>query len=155
VSRGRKERHACNMIRTCSNGKMESSCASATPVREPENIKAAEKAREQETNASNPLAAPEATKGRETNAPFPRETAKSTRAQETNVPEEKTAAVRRDKEPLTSAAKERWQKEAAADRDQAAGEEQPPPPIGEETRFVPLSATDPECELRDTVSADR
>jgi hypothetical protein len=70
------------------------------------------------------------------------------------VPEKKTAAVRRDREPLTRAAKERRQKEAAANRHQAAAGEQPPPPVGEETRFVQLSATDPECKLRDTVSAD-
>ncbi len=57
MSRGRKEeRHACNVIGTCSNGEMESSRASALPVREPENIKAA---RERETNASDLLAAPE------------------------------------------------------------------------------------------------
>jgi hypothetical protein len=48
------------------------------------------------------------------------ETAESTGAQETNVPEERSAAVRRDSEPLTSAAMERRQKEAAADRHQAA-----------------------------------
>jgi hypothetical protein len=57
VSRGRKEeRHACNVIGTCSNGEMESSRASTLPFREPENFEAA---RERETNASDPLAAPE------------------------------------------------------------------------------------------------
>jgi hypothetical protein len=54
------------------------------------------------------------TKGRETNAPCPRETAMSMGAWETNMPERETAAVRRDKEPLTSAAQERRQRAAAA-----------------------------------------
>jgi hypothetical protein len=35
-------------------------------------------------------------------------------AWETNMPERETAAVRRDKEPLTSAAQERRQRAAAA-----------------------------------------
>jgi hypothetical protein len=98
VSRGRKEeRHACNVIGTCSNGEMESSCACALPVRKLENIKAA---RRRETNASDPLAAPEAAGRRETNAPCPKGTAKSMGAQETNVPEGRAAAVRRNGEPL-------------------------------------------------------
>jgi hypothetical protein len=110
VSRGRKEkRHACNVIRTCSNAKMERSCASAPPPREPENIEAAGEAKEGETNASDPLAALEVAG-----------------AQETNVPEERSAAVRRDGEPQTSAAKKWWQKEAAADGHRAATGEQPP-----------------------------
>ena len=113
MSRGRKEeRHACNVIVTCSNGEMESSCASALPVREPENIKAA---RRQETNASDPLAVPEAAERWETKGPCPKGTAKSTGARETNVPEERPAAVRRDGEPLTSVAKKRRQKEGVAD----------------------------------------
>ncbi len=146
MSRGRKEkRHACNVIGTCSNGEMESSCASALPVREPENIEAAMR---RETNASDPLAAPEAAGRR-------KGTAKSTGAQETNVPEERSAAVRTDGEPLASGAKKRRQKEAAADRYQAAAGEQPPPSAGEETRSVPPSVTDPRRKLRDTVSADR
>jgi hypothetical protein len=53
---------------------MESSYASALPAREPKNIEAAGKARERETNFSDPLMAPEARKGQETNAPCPRET---------------------------------------------------------------------------------
>ncbi len=154
MSRGRKEeRHACN-VRTYSNEEMESSCASAPPAREPENIEAAGKARERETNASVPLTAPEARKGRETNAPCPRET-KSMGAWETNMPERETAAMRRDGEPLTIALQERRQKEAAADRHLTAAGERPPSSVGEEGRFMPLSATDPKCKLRDTVSADR
>jgi hypothetical protein len=114
---GEEERDACNLIGKCSNGEKESSCASTLPVRDPENIEAA---RRRETNASDPLAAPEAAGRRETNAPCPKETAKSTGAWETNVPEERSATVRRDGEPLASAAKKRRQKEAAADRHQAA-----------------------------------
>ncbi len=118
MSRGRKvERHACNVIGMCRKGEMESSCASALPVREPENI---EIARERETNASDPLAAPEVAGRRETNAPCPKGTAKSMGAQETYVPKERSAAVRRDGEPLTSAVKKQRQKEAAAKRHQAA-----------------------------------
>ncbi len=69
-------------------------------------------------------------------------------ARETNVPEERSATVRRDREQLTSAAKKQRQKEAATDRHQAAAGEQPPLSVGEETRFVPLLATDPKCKLR-------
>jgi hypothetical protein len=107
VSRGRKERHACSVIGTWQYRKMESSCGGSLPAREPENIEAAGKARDCETNASDPLAAPEATKGRETNTPCPRETAKSTGTRETNVSEKETAPIRRDEEQLTSAARER------------------------------------------------
>ncbi len=123
MSRGRKEeRHACNVIGTCSNGAMESSCASALLLRELENMEAARETRERETNASNLLAAPEAAGRRETNAPCLKETAKSTGARETNVPEERSAAIRRDGEPLTSTAKKRRQKEAAANRHQVAAD---------------------------------
>ncbi len=68
-------------------------------------------------------------------------TAKSTGAQETNVLEERSAAMRRDGEPLTNAAMERRQKEAAADRHQAAAGE--PSSVREGIGPVPLSATDP------------
>ncbi len=131
MSRGRKvKRHACNVIGKCSKGEMESSCASALPARETENIKAA---RERETNASKRLAAPEVAGKRETNTPCPMETAKSMEAQETNLSKKRSAALRRDGEPLTSAAKKRWQKEAAADRYQAAAGERPPIPVREGT----------------------
>jgi hypothetical protein len=154
VSRGRKvERHACSVIGTWQYREMESSCASAPPAREPENIEAARKAREQETNASDPLTAPKARKGRETNVPCPRKT-ESMGARETKVPEKETAAVRRDGEPLTSAAKKR-QKEAAADRHQAAAGERPPSSAREGIGPVPLSATDPGRKLRDVVGTDR
>jgi hypothetical protein len=108
------------MIGTRQCKKMESSCASALPAREPENIEAARKARERETNASDPLMTPEARKGWETNTPYPRETPISMGAWETNMPERETAAVRRDGELLISAAQERRQREAATERHQAA-----------------------------------
>ncbi len=133
---------------------MESSCASALPAREPENIEAAGKARERETNASDPLTVPRARKGRETNAPCPRVT-ESMGAGEINVPEKETAAVRRDGEPLASAAMERRQKEAAADRHQAAAGERPPSSAREGIGPVPLSATDPGRKLLDAVGSDR
>jgi hypothetical protein len=44
-------------------------------------------------------------------------------AREINVPERETAAMRRDGEPLSNAAEERRQKEAAADRHQSAAAE--------------------------------
>ncbi len=114
MSRVRKERHACSVLGTRQYREMESSCAGAPTARGPENIEAARKARERETNASDPLTVPEATKGRETNEPCPRETAKSMGARETNMSKKETAAVRRDGEPLSSAAQERRQEETAA-----------------------------------------
>jgi hypothetical protein len=140
VSRGRNERD------TWQYREKESSCACTPPVREPENIEAAGKTRERETNTSDPLMAPEKRKGQETNVPCPRETAMSLGAWETIMPEGETVAMSRDGEPLTSAAKKRQQKEAAADRHQAAAGEGPPSSVGEETRFVPLSATDPQMQ---------
>jgi hypothetical protein len=105
------KRHACNVVGTCSKGGMEGSCAGALPARKPENNGAA---RERETNASEPLAAPEVAGRRETKEPCPLEIAKSMGARESNVPKERSAAVRRDGEPLSNAAKKRRQKEAAA-----------------------------------------
>jgi hypothetical protein len=133
---------------------MESSCASTPPAREPENIEAAGKARERETNASDPLTVPKARKGRETNIPCPRET-ECMGAREINVPEKETTTVRRDGEPLTSAAMERRQKEAAADRHQAAAGERPPSSAIEGIGPVPLSATDPGRQPRAVTGADR
>jgi hypothetical protein len=142
------------MIGTWQYREMESSCASAPPAREPENTEAAGKARERETNASDPLTGPKARKGRETNVPCPRVT-ESMGARETNVPKKETAAVRRDGEPLTSVAKEQRQKEAAADRHQAAAGEQPPSSAREGIGPVPLSATGSGRKLRDAVGTDR
>jgi hypothetical protein len=151
VSRGRKERHACSVIGTRQYREMESSCASALQDREPENIKAAGKARERETNASNPLEAPKARKGQGTNAPCRRETAKSMGSWETNMPERETAAVRRDCEPLTSAAQERRQEEAAAEQHQAAAGRQPLPPAMEGTEPVTSPVTKPKSGSRNAV----
>ncbi len=143
------KRHTCNVIGTCSKGEMESSCASALPAREPENIKAA---RERETNASEPLAVPEVAGERETNALCPMETTESMGARETNVPQERSAAVRRDGEPLASAAKKRRQKEAASNKHQAAAL---PSPVREGTGPMPLSATDPGRQPREAAGTDR
>ncbi len=86
------KRHACNVIRTCSKGEMESSCASAPPARESENIEAARKARERETNASDLFKAPQAAEERETNSPCRRETAE-------NVGTRETACLSHDRDP--------------------------------------------------------
>jgi hypothetical protein len=86
---------------------MENSSMNASPTKGMERVLAAKKAGERETNASGQLAAPEAAGRRETKEPCPMETTESTGAQETNVTEERSAAVRRDCEPLTSAAMER------------------------------------------------
>ncbi len=76
-------------------------------------------------------------------------------AREINVPEKETAAVKRDGEPLASAAMERRQKDAAADRHQAAAGERPPSSVREGIGPVPLSATDPGRKMRDAVGSDR
>ncbi len=142
-------RHACSVIRA--RQYRESSCAGAPPAREPENIEAAGKAK---GVASDPLAAPEATKGQETNAPCPRERTKSTGAWKTNMPEKETAAVRRDRESLTSTAQKWRQREAAVERHQAAAGEKPAPPVREETRLLPPSATNPKSKLRETAGTN-
>ena len=105
------KRHACSVIGTQQYKRMEDSSMNASPTKRAERVVAADKAGERETNASERLTVPEATGRRETKEPCPMETAESTGAQETNVPEERSAAVRRDGEPLTSAAMERRQKE--------------------------------------------
>jgi hypothetical protein len=127
----------------------------ASPTKVTERVVAAKKTGERETNASRQLAAPEAAGRRETKEPCPMETAESTGAQETYVPEERSAAVRREGEPLTSAAMERRQEEAAADRHQAAVGERPPSSVREGIGPVPLSATDPGHKMRDAVGSDR
>jgi len=109
------------VIGTRQYGEMESSCASALPAREPENIEAAGKAGERETNTSDPLEAPQAAEGRETTAPCRREMPESMGTWETNVSEKETATARRVGEPLTSAAQERQQEKAAAAEHQAVG----------------------------------
>jgi hypothetical protein len=126
VSRGRKVRDTQGKIGTRQYRRMESSCARAPPAREPENIAAAGKAREWETNASDLFEAPQAAEGPETNAPCQRETAESMGTRETNVSKKETAAARRDGEPLTSAVQERRQGDTAADEHQSAGESSSP-----------------------------
>jgi hypothetical protein len=84
----------------------------APPAKGSESVGAAGKAGERETNASGPLTAPEAAGRRETKEPCSVEIAKGMGAPETNVLEERSAAVRRDGEPLANAAKRRRQKEA-------------------------------------------
>jgi hypothetical protein len=121
--------------------RMESNCASAPPARDPENIEAAGKARERETNTSDLLEAPQAAEGRETNAPCGRGMAKSMGTRETSVSEKETATARRDEEPLTSAAQEQRQEETAAAEHQAAGESSSP----SQERMVAKNVPHQEC----------
>ncbi len=73
------------------------------------------------------------------------ETAESTGAWETNVPEERSAALRRDGEPLTSTAKRRRQTEAdtGAEEQQVDAGERPPSPVREDEEEPPPLAEDP------------
>jgi hypothetical protein len=71
------------------------------------------------------------------------ETAESMGARETNVPEERSTALRRDGEPLTSAAKRRRQTEADAEEHQAAAGEQPSSPVRGDEEELPLLVDDP------------
>ena len=119
---------------------MERSCADASPARELENIEAA---RERETNTSEPHAVPGAAGRREAKEPCPMEIAKSRGARETNVPEERSTALRRDGEPLTSAAKRRRQTEADAEEQQAAAGERPSSPVREYEEDLPPLVDDP------------
>jgi hypothetical protein len=107
-------RYTCGVIGAQQYRRMESSSASAPLARKPETIEAAGRVTERETNAFDPLIAPKARRERETNAPSLREMSMSKGAWETNMPERETASVRREGGPLTSAAQEQWQEEAAA-----------------------------------------
>ena len=71
------------------------------------------------------------------------ETAESTGARETNVPEERSAALRRDGEPLTSVAKRRRQTETDAEEPQTDAGERPPSPLREDEEEPPPLAEDP------------
>ncbi len=73
------------------------------------------------------------------------DTAESAGARETTVPEERSAAVRRDWEPLTSMAKRRRQTETEADaeRPQADAGERPPSPAREDEEEPPPLGEDP------------
>jgi hypothetical protein len=123
---------------------MENDSTNILKGEEPRDIVAAGENEERETNASSRLTAPEASERRETKELCPMDTAESTRARETTVPEERSAAVRRDGEPLTSEAKRRQQTELETDAEAPrmdAGERPPlptredeeePPPLGED-----------------------
>ncbi len=110
---------------------------SASPANGTKHVVVADKAGERETNASERLAVPEAAGRRETKEPCPTETAEGMGARETNVPEERSAAVRRDGEPLGSAAKRRRQTEADAEEQQAAAGERPSSPVREDEEELP------------------
>jgi hypothetical protein len=116
---------------------------SALPAGEAERVVVAGEAGERETNASGQLMAPEATGRRETKEPCPMETAESREARETNVPEERSTALRRDGEPLTSAAKRRRQTETGAEEQQADAGERPPSPVREAAEEPPPLGEDP------------
>ncbi len=110
---------------------------SASPADGAERVIVADKAGERETNASGQLTVPEAAGRRETKEPCPMETAGSRGARETNVPEERSTALRRDGEPLTSAAKRRRQTEADPEEQQAAAGERPSSPVREDKEELP------------------
>ena len=78
----------------------------------------------------------EASGRRETKELCPMDAAESTGARETTMPEERSAAVRRDGEPLTSMAKRRRQTETEADaeRPQTDAGERPPSTARERMR---------------------
>jgi hypothetical protein len=103
------KRHACSVTGMQQYARMESSGMSASPANGAERVVVADKAVERETNASGQLTVPEAAGRRETKEPCPMETSESVGARETNVPEERYTSLRRDGEPLTSAAKRRRQ----------------------------------------------
>jgi hypothetical protein len=73
------------------------------------------------------------------------ETAESVGARETTVPEERSAAMRRDGEPLTSAAKRRRQTETETDAEEPQTDvgERPPSPVREDEEEAPPLAEDP------------
>jgi hypothetical protein len=116
---------------------------SASPANGTERVVVADKAGERETNAFGQLTVPEAAGRRETKEPCPMETAKSMGARETNMPEERSTALRRDGEPLTSAAKRRRQTEADAEEQQAAAGERPSSPVREDEEELRPLVDDP------------
>ncbi len=90
---------------------MENDSANILKGEEPRDVAAVGENGERETNAPNQFKAPRAVEERETNVTCQGKTAESTRTRETTVPEERSAAMRRDGEPLTSEAKRRRQTE--------------------------------------------
>jgi hypothetical protein len=133
------------MIGTQQYRRMESNSANVPTTKGSTDVETAGKTRERETNASSQLTAPEATGRRETKEPCPMETAESLGARETTVPEERSAAVRRDGEPLTSAAKRRRQTKTETDAEglQTEAGERPPSPVREDEEEPPPLAEDP------------
>ncbi len=127
----------------------------ASPAKEVERVEIAKETGERETNASGQLTAPEAAGRRETKEPCSVETAKSTGARETNVSEERSAAVRRDGEPLANAAKRKRQREAATDERPVTTGEQPSSPVREELEAVPPLVEDPAGWLQGATDADQ
>ena len=73
------------------------------------------------------------------------ETAESTGARDINVPKKETAAMRRDGEPLTNAARRRRQTESETDAEepQTDAGERPPSPVREDMEDVPPLMDDP------------
>ncbi len=116
---------------------------SASPAGEAGRVVVAGKVGERETNASGQSTAPEAMGRWETKEPCPMETVESMGARETNVPEERSAALRRDGEPLTSAAKRRRQTETGAEEQQVDAGERPPSPVREDEEEPPPLVEDP------------
>ncbi len=133
------------MIGTRQYRRMESSDAGVSPAGEAGHVTVAGGSEERETNTFSQLTAPEATGRQETKEPCPTETVESTGARETTVPEERSAAVRRDGEPLTSAAKRRRQTETETDAEEprANAGERPPSPVREDEEEPPPLAEDP------------
>ena len=124
---------------------MEYSDTGASPAGEAGRVAVASGAGERETNASNRLTAPEASERRETKELCPMDTTESTGARETTVPEERSAAVRRDGEPLTSEAKRRRQTESETDikAPRTDAGERPPSPTREDEEEPPPLGEDP------------
>jgi hypothetical protein len=112
---------------------MESSCASAPPAREPENIEAAGKARERETNTLRSVRGTSGSQWAGNQRTLPRGDSRECGTRETNVSEKETAAVRRDGEPLTSAVQERRQEETAVPNIRQLGSRLPCPGRGQLT----------------------
>ncbi len=131
------------MIGTQQYGGIENSSMNASPANGLERVVAADKAGERETNASEQLTAPEVAERRETKEHCPMDTAESMGARETNVPEERSAAVRRDGEPLANASKRRRQTETVAKEQQAASGERISSPLREDMEDLPPLVDDP------------
>ncbi len=124
---------------------MENDSTNILKGEEPRDIVAAGENRERETNAPNQFRAPRAVEERETNVTCQGKTAENAGAREINVPEERSAAVRRDGEPLTSEAKRRRQTEPETDTEAPRTDagERPPSPAREDEEEPPPLGEDP------------